>query len=287
MAIISHGHALDSGSPSSISDSLSRDIQSARAQLAKFDLGAFLLKNLGLNGYWTSYILLHPDKGRQTRLNNSGHSLCELESWLLDRCPIFIATQERYRIFKKLTQAVLRPSMELASIPCGLMDDLLSLDYSALSEIRITGVDLDKSSLAHAQAKFDLLKPRTSACFEHKDAWTLDSSQRWDLITSNGLNIYVEDDTQCVELYKSFSASLKQGSYLVASFITPPSTWQPKSAEDLAYQKFLFTQVVPVKWQCVRTEATTGEQLSAAGFEVVEIEYDTQRMFPSLIARKR
>jgi SAM-dependent methyltransferase len=261
MPIISHGHALDTGSPGSISDSLGRDIESTRAQLATFDLGAFLLKNLGLNGYWTSYILLHPDKGRQTRLNNGGRSLCELESWLLDRCPIFIATQERYRIFKKLTQAVLRPSMELASIPCGLMDDLLSLDYSALSGIRITGVDLDKSSLAHAQANFDLLKPRASACFEQKDAWTLDSSRRWDLITSNGLNIYVEDDTQCVELYKSFSASLKQGGYLVVSFITPPTTWQPKSSEDLAYQKFLFTQVIPVRWQCVRTEATTREQL--------------------------
>ena len=34
------------------------------------------------------------------------------------------------------------------------------------------------------------------AC-EKRDAWQLGCQGRWDLITSNGLNIYVEDDQLC------------------------------------------------------------------------------------------
>jgi hypothetical protein len=55
----------------------------------------------------------------------------------------------------------------------------------------------------------------------------------------------------------------------------------------LEYQRFLFSEVVPVKWSCVRDEAKTREQLGSAGFEVVSITYDAQRMFPAVVARKK
>ncbi|MGR8936144.1 MAG: class I SAM-dependent methyltransferase, partial [Gammaproteobacteria bacterium] len=260
MTIISHGkHA--QRSDVSTAQTASSEILAVREALQGFELGRFLLSNLGLNGYWTSYILLYPERGRLTRLSSDGSPLSACETWLLERCPMLLATQERFRIFKALTQSVLKPSMQLASIPCGLMDDLLSLDYTGLEDTALTGVDLDREALQQAQTNYVQYRPPVTANFECRDAWRLDSAGRWDLVTSNGLNIYVQDEPQCTALYRGIHTCLKPAGYFVMSFITPPALWSPRNADDLAYQKFLFTEVLPVKWQCFRTEETTRRQL--------------------------
>ena len=110
--------------------------------------------------------------------------------------------------------------------------------------------------------------------------------ERWDLLTSNGLNIYVADDDRCTDFYRSVAQALKPGGIFVCSFITPPDQWQPRSAADLEDQRFLFKEVVPVKWSCFREEGKTREQLGTAGFEVVSVTYDSQRMFPAVVAKK-
>ena len=101
-----------------------------------------------------------------------------------------------------------------------------------------------------------------------------------------GLNIYVAEDDRCTDFYRSVAQALKPEGIFVCSFITPPDQWQPRSAADLEDQRFLFKQVVPVKWSCVRDEAKTREQLGTAGFEVVSVTYDSQRMFPAVVAKK-
>jgi SAM-dependent methyltransferase len=281
MEIISHGHkGLQQGAEAT------PEVVAARAALETFELGRFLLANLGLNGHWTSYVLLHPDRGRQTGVSSDGTALTELETWLLDRCPIFLATQERFRIFRTLTQPFLRPDMKLASLPAGLMDDLLTLNYMQAPGSVLTAVDLDPETLEEADENYKRLKPPVQVQFEVRDAWELGSVERWDLITSNGLNIYVEEDERCVDLYRSVSQALKPGGVFVTSFITPPEQWQPKDAGDLDRQRFLFKEVVPVKWSCVREESKTLEQLDKAGFEVLSVTYDTQRMFPAVVAKK-
>ncbi|MCX7394209.1 MAG: class I SAM-dependent methyltransferase [Planctomycetales bacterium] len=285
MRILSHGHDL-ADLASGVDGGLSPEVQRVREQLRTFELGAFLLKNLGLNGYWTSYVVLHPDQGRKTGLGSDGAAMGELERWLLDRCPAFLATQERFRIFRSLTQPFMTSGTACASIPCGLMDDLLSGDDSGINGMRLTGVDLDAESLTLARANAARCKLQDAVTFEQRDAWHLDSASRWDLITSNGLNIYVEDDSKCVDLYKSFASALAAGGHLVTSFITPPETWQPHHAGDLERQRFLFGPVVPVKWQCTRSEMLTREQLAIAGFEVLCVQYDAQRIFPAVLARK-
>ncbi len=257
-----------------------------RAALAEFELGRFLLQNLGLNGHWTSFVLMHPERGRLTNTSSNGAPRTELEAWLLDRCPILLATQERFRIFRALTQPLLLPGMHLASLPAGLMDDLLTLDYSQTRGITLSAVDLDPETLREAGNNFRRLKPPVEVVFEQRDAWPLDVEERWDLLTSNGLNIYVQDDERCTDFYRNVARALKPGGIFVLSFITPPDQWQPREVNDLQRQRVLFADVVPVKWSCVRSEDLTRQQLSLAGFEVLTVRYDSQRMFPAVVARK-
>jgi ubiquinone/menaquinone biosynthesis C-methylase UbiE len=282
MDIISHGHK--TLSPES---ETRPEVANALSALGNFELGRFLLDNLGLNGHWTSYVLMHPDRGRLTKTSSDGSPLTELETWLLDRCPIFLATQERFRIFRELTQPLIRPGMKLASLPAGLMDDLLTLDYSQAPDVVLTAVDLHPDTLCEAQQNLTRLNPPVAVEFERRDAWQLAATERWDLLTSNGLNIYVEDDNRCVDFYRNVARALKPNGVFVVSFITPPDQWQPKVMADMEYQRFLFKEVVPVKWSCVRAESKTREQLREAGFDVLSVSYDTQRMFPAVVAKKR
>jgi 2-polyprenyl-3-methyl-5-hydroxy-6-metoxy-1,4-benzoquinol methylase len=165
------------------------------------------------------------------------------------------------------------------------MDDLLTLDYSAASNVTLTAVDLDPASLDGAEQNHRRIGAPVNFERECRDAWELGASGRWDLVTSNGLNIYVEDDERCVNLYRSVALSLRPGGVFIVSFITPPETWQPTSVADLSQQRFLFRDVLAVKWQCVRSEEQTRRQLEAAGFEIETIQYDRQRMFPAVVAR--
>lgn len=123
--------------------SLQKEI-SLLEQLAQFELGRFLLVNKGLNGYWISYIIIH---GLQK------DDLHPLEKWILLEAPAVKATQERFNIFQQVLKGNLRPKVKVASIPCGLMDDLLSLEYSDIKEVILEGIDLDSQSLSLAQEK--------------------------------------------------------------------------------------------------------------------------------------
>jgi SAM-dependent methyltransferase len=283
---LSHGHGATPERLAGAGDNAR--LQELRAGLEGFELGRFLLANQGLNGAWTSWLLRHPERqGRDAGLSSDGTALTDLEAWLLERCPIILATQERFQIFQQLTQPLLRPGARLASIPCGLLDDLLSLDTSGIDGITITAVDLDPASLTQARTNQRQRQPSACVSYEQRDAWTLDSPGRWDLITSNGLNIYVEDDAHCIALYRSLAASLRPGGQLLISFITPPAEWRPHDAADLEMQRLIFSAVLQPRWQCLRSESLTRAQLAAAGLEPIQVVYDSQRMFPAVQATKR
>lgn len=252
-------------------------------QLSQFELGRFLLLNKGLNGYWTAYLILHAPKKE---------GLTPLEHWLVHKAPSVRATQERFKIFQTELQARLRNNQTIASIPCGTMDDLLTLNYADYSGLQFTGIDLDAESLALAHKNAEA-RGMKHATFSLKNAWNLSYDKTFDMITSNGLNIYEPDDAKVTELYKQFYAALKPGGILITSFLTPPpalsseSTWKNVDLDAAKKQKALFTEVIGVGWQAFRTEAVTRAQLIAAGFEVLKVVYDSQGIFPTVVARKK
>lgn len=252
-------------------------------QLSKFELGRFLLLNQGLNGYWTSYLILHgPQK----------ENLCSLEKWIIESAPIVCATRERFYIFQKVLHENLRDNMNIASIPCGIMDDLVQIDTRDFKGIKFTGIDYDENSINLAKNNSENLK-NVSIEFHKKDAWNLDMDSQFDVITSNGLNFYEEDDNKVIDLYRSFYKSLKPGGVLLTSFLMPhpslskESTWKNFNVNDDIKQKALLVDIIGVRWKTsFRTEALTKQQLEKVGFKNIRFIYDSQGMFPTVVAQK-
>jgi SAM-dependent methyltransferase len=258
--------------------------------LAAFELGRFLLINGGLNGFWTQCMVLWPKR----KLSNPAAILSHpLEKWLLEEAPTVLATQERFTIFQKLLQESLKDKMVLASIPCGMMDDLLTLDFSECPDVSLVGIDLDKESLDGAKENARYLNRLKQTKFIQADAWDLKIENEFDIITSNGLNIYEENSDNIVLLYKNFYKALKSDGILISSFLTPPPTLSPNSpwemktlnSENLRLQKVIFS-LLSVKWQAFQTESKTIEQLKEAGFKDIKIIYDRNKLFPTVVGRK-
>ncbi|MDC0344639.1 class I SAM-dependent methyltransferase [Alphaproteobacteria bacterium] len=257
-------------------------------QLMGFELGRWLLANKGIDGYWTAYVILHgPQKS----------GLSEMENFILHKAPVVRATQERFSIFKKKLQEHMeargtQKQVHMCSLPCGTMEDLLGLDTAKVSaEVLFTGSDLDETSLQLAAQNAEAAGAK--ATFEKEDAWELKAENSYDILTSNGLNIYEPDDQKVTALYKQFHKALKPGGVLITSFLTPPpalssdSPWKNIDPAAATKQKALFGAVIQVGWQSFRTEAVTRKQLEEAGFEVIDVIYDHQHMFPTVVARKK
>lgn len=264
-------------------------------QLSKFNLGKFIIANKGLSGRWTQYVVLHPQNGRLTGINDEGKQFSEMERWVLDRAPVVLATQERFFNFQKLLQASLKNKITLASVPCGAMDDLLGLNFSGVSAFNLVGIDLDADSIDYAKQNARQNNLAGNCTFFREDAWEMAQENQFDVIASNGLNIYESDANRLKELYQRFYNCLKSGGKLITSFLTPPlgsekqSPWdvQQINKEDLLKQKVIFSYILNVRWDdCYRTEEEKVKQLESVGFKNVRVIYDRQKIFPTVICEK-
>lgn len=264
------------------------------SRLSEFDFGRHLLQNQGINGYWTHYMLTHPWYRRKTGENNCPCPLTELERFILERAPSMLATQQRFEIFLEENQKYVNNNAKLASIPCGMMGELLYLNYAGIDTIQLMGIDYDYDALKEAKI---LAKKQGYAPFTNliqKNAWDLDCEEEFDLISSNGLNIYEQNEDKVVLLYHQFYKALKIGGKLVTSFLTlPPSLttqceWDMSrvNQEDLLLQKIIFVDIIDAKWQCYRSTEQTYEQLTSVGFDHIEFIYDDAKIFPTVIAMK-
>ncbi|HHS8316161.1 TPA: class I SAM-dependent methyltransferase [Legionella pneumophila] len=245
-------------------------------QLSEFELGRFLLANRGLNGFWTSYLIA---KGWQEVIEHP------LERWMLYQAPGVRATQERFAIFQSQLKKYIQKKQRIASIPCGLMDDLLTLPVDLIGETELWGVDLDELSLEEASMRARL-RHGLKCHFHKNDAWQLPFREKFHLITSNGLNIYERHEERVIALYQEFNKILKSSGVFITSFLTPPEYWVSCNERDLLRQKAIWSDIIQVNWQCFRTEDETRMQLGQAGFYINEVIYDTQHMFPTVVAIK-
>lgn len=258
--------------------------------LTKFSLGVFLLLNKGLNGFWTHYLLTYPS----TKQLNTEKTKNSIESFMLERAPAVLATRQRYSFFLEENQKVVANNKKLACIPSGMMGELLNLNYEGVENIELFGIDYDSETLEQARA-FSNEKGLSSITKLMKaNAWDLEFINEFDLISSNGLNIYEPQDEKVTQLYAIFFKALKPGGKLVTSFLTYPPIFKDKSEwkvenvnkEDLLLQKVIFVDIIGAKWQCFRTTEKTKQQLQSVGFEKIQFRYDDHCQFPTVLAEK-
>jgi SAM-dependent methyltransferase len=256
-------------------------------QIAACEIGKFLIERGGLNGYWTHYIVTYPNLSVKPKMN-------EVEDFLLNRAPTCLATQQRFQIFKQELQKRLFEGANLASIPSGLMTELIELDFSQIENFTLTGIDLDGETIAQGKKLAKEYGLMSHCQFFQKDAWNLEFEDHFDLITSNGLSIYEPDDEKVTALYKEFFKALKPGGSLITSFLTPPpipgrvTEWNLAKVkpEDALLQKIILSDILGCKWQAFRSSQTVKIQLERAGFEAIELIHDEASIFPTVVARK-
>ncbi|WP_186644134.1 class I SAM-dependent methyltransferase [Fluviispira vulneris] len=254
------------------------------------EMGRFLIENSGFNGFWTEYMCSYPEtKGLGFNVSENKD-----ENYLMENLPIAIATQSRYQIFKSEIQKRLKDNIKIASLPCGLMNDILSLNFQDYKNFMLHGIDLDSSSLQQARA-ISLTKGLTYHCkFTREDAWEINYKNEYDLFISNGLNIYVDNDEKQIEMYKKIHNSLKERGELITSTTVPPpdynvdSTWKMDkiNSEGIRLQTLFFKHFTNFNENTLRTPKQLCSILEKSGFSNFKILPDVLGVFVTIVATK-
>ncbi len=263
-------------------------------QLSQFEFGQYWLRNRGINGFWTHYMLTHPWFGRKTGKNNRGDPVEGLEDFILNRSPLMLATQQRFEIFLKENQKKVKNNAILACIPSGVMGDFLYLDYKGIENVELIAIDYDPEALEGTLSFSEKQGLSQYVKLIQADAWELEFENAFDLISSNGLNIYEPDQQRLDELYLHFFRALKKGGKLVTSFLTLPPTltedceWDMSkiNQEDLGLQKLIFVDILDMKFRSYQSSAQVRSQLEAIGYQDIQFIYDEAKLFPTVVAYK-
>ncbi len=267
-------------------------------QFSQFELGRFFIKTKGaLSGFWTQYVIL----------GYTEHEIKNpLENWILNNAPVLLATRQRFKIFQTLLMKHIEANSLVCSVPCGLGDDCFTLDLPPeKAEVRFVGIDFDAVTLNLAKESVLKLGVKNKCEFFKEDAWELPNvlpielRGKFNVLTSNGLNIYESNNDRVVDLYKCFYECLAPGGVFIGSALSCPPTMDEKSEvkksewdmtkinlKDLGMQKLLFIDMLGATWSHFRASKETIEQLNKVGFTDVEIHWDVAKIFYSFEARK-
>ena len=155
-------------------------------------------------------------------LDHSGNNYSNpLERWLIRKAPTVIATRERFYIFQHQVKSIVESKIDstqeinIASVPCGLLDDLLTIDFHNDVNVRFTAIDLDDLSLNIVKLNALHHNKTEQTQTLKRDAWNLKLNNNFDIILSNGLSIYEKDASRLIDLYKEFYKSLKKDGKLI------------------------------------------------------------------------
>ena len=264
-------------------------------QLSQTELGRFLIANNGgLSGWWTYYCILG---FKQYEITNP------VEKFLLEEAPVFLATRERFFNFQSVMRQVIEKScletqpIKMATIPGGMAADLLTLEPSIdLSRCRFqfVNIDLDAAVLTLSKELSKELGNNILLECRHEDAWSLSAKEEFDLVASNGLNVYVPQREKVVALYESLLKTLKPGGTLVTSALTPPLNspmceWNKAKINEtaLARQAGIFAHILQATWANYCTTEEMIARLTEAGAVNIQVIPDSANIFPTFVGRKQ
>lgn len=221
-------------------------LESLIDEFVKFPLGQHILLTGGANGIWTDYMICYP--WAQQNVASKMLSLSRMEYFLIFESLSVVAQRELFLRSQKEAQKHVKEGCKLLSLPCGVMRDLLTLDFAEVKDYTLIGIDLDPESLDAAQT---LANERniTNTQFIQDNAWEFVLDTPVDFINSIGLNVYVSDRKRVVALYRQLYQALKPGGVLFTGVLTYPPEREKKSdwildhipLTTMRWRKFLST----------------------------------------------
>ncbi|WP_150467149.1 class I SAM-dependent methyltransferase [Francisella sp. SYW-9] len=239
------------------------------SQLDNCPLGRFLIQNRGLNAYWTKVIT-----------QNKGGYSSDFENKLITTFSGFNATQERYLNFKQKISNLLSGSKILA-VPAGLLPEF-SEELILSKKFNIDAYDLDSSCAGQSG-----LAELEEVNYIVEDVFKMDVKNHYDAVVSNGLNIYLKTKGEVQKFFQILSDSLKQGGVLISSFLIPLDKVDIKDLDKAKFGRQIFVDILNVGWTMTHTEDEFCQILYSCGFDIKEIIYDSQKMFPTIVAIKK
>jgi hypothetical protein len=253
-------------------------------QLKEFELGRAMLTTGVLTSSWVDY-MCHNDA---SPTNNP------LETWFLSRAPKIKAARERYSLTQKALQSHLKSNMILCVLPCGVISKVAELDYSNFENIKIIGYDNDVLGLVRAemQMQHHVDQGKVNLLLLKKNIWLIDDRNQHDLIISNRLSVLESDSQKIYGLFEKYYAALKSNGIFICSFFTPSplnnlhtSPWKDVDVNDMLIEHSIFVDIMDFR-PASRLEEEMIALLQKAGFEIVDIFYDTHCIYPTVVARK-
>ncbi|MCB9093128.1 MAG: class I SAM-dependent methyltransferase [Halobacteriovoraceae bacterium] len=255
-------------------------------QLTEFPMGRDLLLSGGINSFWIDYLVKRKKVlAIRQSYKNYTQSVLERQSYVID------SWRRNYQKFINLQQSQLKDNAVFASIPCGLMRDFFNLDFSKSYGVKLVGIDIDKKLLKKVNKLSKYYGVQNNTTTYCCDALNLPFLEKFDLISSCGLNIYLSNLKQLTQLYKNFFCSLKQNGVLLIHFLTIPpflcaeSEWKINTMNPKVklFDNFLLENVL--KFSYTSTSSMI-KLLRDTGFNDIQIDLDLHGISAIGIAKK-
>ena len=252
--------------------------------LMAFSLGRFWLQNRRLNGFWYDYVMR---RYANQQVSNT------LEQRILDSLPITLAKRHSYKIIQEFLQSILQENIAIAASPCGVMGDMLTLDYGTLKNFQLFGIDSDFESLSTAASWAIENNLSTVITLIQADTASLDVSKEYHVMVHQGWNVQEKGQASLEEKFSCCFKALKPGGVFVTSFLTPSpdqskgSTWNMDVIDPkmLRLQNILFSEIIHAPEEVPETLETISETLKKVGFSDVEFIPDASGMVVTVLAK--
>lgn len=215
---------------------------------------------------------------------------------------MILATREQFNHFQTIMRKVIdehcyeTQPIKIATIPGGMAADLLTLEPHIdlkRCQLKFINIDLDGAVLSLSKELASTLGCKIPLECRQKDAWTLETENEFDVVTSSGLNPYVPQREKVVALYEGFLKALKPGGTLITSALTPPLSnplceWNKKNInmEALARQAGIFAHILQATWSNYCSTEDMVARLTEAGLVDVKVIPDNANIFPTFVGRK-
>lgn len=183
-----------------------------------------------------------------------------------------------------------KQNIEIASLACGTMYDVLEANYEDRKKVAFAGFDLDKESLQLAQEKASALGyAREQIKLTECDAVSSPLPEnQYEAVICNGFSFYINDESLS-RVIENVKKALKPNGIFLMSFIQPPAMWQ-MNEEEKKVSKIVkeILDAVPMNWSAnLRTDKQARSLVEKSGLTDVSVLEESHQIHSLILAYKR